>query len=105
MLTNKEPTKDISKDDIKNKLPQITFYKKKNIRISKDVIFGRKNIPIIAGPNGVESEELMHKVAKVLVKNKIKIIRGHAYKPLTFPYRSKQYFETQDKGMEIMDQI
>ena len=29
MLTNKEPTKDISKDDIKNKLPQITSSKKK----------------------------------------------------------------------------
>jgi len=105
MLTNKEPTKDISKDDIKNKLPQITSSKKKNIRISNEIIFGGKNIPIIAGPNGVESEKLMHKVAKVLVKNKIKIIRGHAYKPLTFPYRSKQYFETQSKGMEIMDQI
>ena len=47
----------------------------------------------------------MHKVAKNLVKNKVQIIRGHSYKPLTFPYRSKQYFETQDKGMDIMDSI
>ena len=40
-----------------------------------------------------------------MVKNKVQIIRGHSYKPLTFPYRSKQYFETQDKGMDIMDSI
>ena len=40
-----------------------------------------------------------------LKKLKIKIIRGHAYKPLTFPYRSKTYKETQSEGMDIMDQI
>ena len=28
--------------------------------------------------------KLMDQVAKCLVKNNIKIIRGHAYKPLTF---------------------
>ena len=65
----------------------------------------KKNIPIIAGPNGVESKNLMHKVAKILKKNDIKIIRGHAYKPLTFPYRSKKYNETQDVGMDWMDEI
>ena len=47
----------------------------------------------------------MVNVAKTLIKNKIKIIRGHAYKPLTFPYRSKQYKETMDEGMDIMDDI
>ncbi len=105
MLNNKEPTKDVSKDDIKNKIPQITSSLNRVIKISKNISFGKKNIPIIAGPNGVESEKLMHKVAKNLVKNKVQIIRGHSYKPLTFPYRSKQYFETQDKGMDIMDSI
>ena len=105
MLNNKEPTKDVSKDDIKNKIPQITSSKKREKKKSKNISFGKKNIPIIAGPNGVESEKLMHKVAKNLVKNKVQIIRGHSYKPLTFPYRSKQYFETQDKGMDIMDSI
>ena len=69
------------------------------------VKFGEKNIPIIAGPNGVENYKLMEDVAKILVKNKIRIIRGHAYKPLTFPYRSKQYKETQNVGMDIMDDI
>ena len=47
----------------------------------------------------------MVKVAKQLKKNKIKIIRGHAYKPLTFPYRSKMYKESKSSGMDIMDEI
>ena len=47
----------------------------------------------------------MVKVAKQLKKNKINIIRGHAYKPLTFPYRSKMYKESKSSGMDIMDEI
>ena len=47
----------------------------------------------------------MFKVAQQLVKNKINIIRGHAYKPLTFPYRSKTYNESKLAGMDIMDEI
>ena len=104
-LSNKEPTKDITKDDIKNKLPLSTSKKKRQVKISKDIIFGSSHLPIIAGPNGVENKELMLNVAKQIIKNKIKIIRGHAYKPLTFPYRSKTYKESQSEGMDIMDEI
>ena len=104
-LSNKFPTKDITEDDKKNKLKLSTSKKKVVVKIDKNIKFGTKEIPIIAGPNGVESHSLMRKTAKILVKNKIRIIRGHAYKPLTFPYRSKQYGETQSNGMDWMDQI
>jgi 3-deoxy-7-phosphoheptulonate synthase len=104
-LSNKEPTKDISRDDIDNKLPLSTSKNKRLVKVSKNIIFGSNAIPVIAGPNGVESMQLMLKVAKELKKNKINIIRGHSYKPLTFPYRSKYYSETQSNGMDIMDTI
>ena len=104
-LTNKQPTKDITLDDKKNKLPLSTSKIKRIVDLGDGVKFGEKNIPVIAGPNGVESHSLMVDVAKILIKNKIKIIRGHAYKPLTFPYRSKQYKESQEVGMDIMDDI
>ena len=104
-LSNKEPTKDISRDDLKFKIPLSTSKKKRIVKISKNLSFGGDKLPIIAGPNGVESEKLMINVAKQLKKNNIHIIRGHAYKPLTFPYRSKQYSESRDKGMDIMDEI
>lgn len=105
-LSNKFPTKDITHDDKKNKLPLSTSKKKKRIvDLGNGVKFGSYDIPIIAGPNGVESHKLMLDVAKCLVKNKIKIIRGHAYKPLTFPYRSSKYKESKNQGMDIMDDI
>ena len=104
-LSNKNPTKDISLDDKVNKLKISTSKKKRSVNISKGLVFGKKNIPIIAGPNGVESKKLMISVAKELVKSNIKILRGHAYKPLTFPYRSSKYKETQSKGMDILDEV
>ena len=104
-LSNKEPTKDITRDDLINKLPLSTSKSKKLVKISKNISFGGSSIPVIAGPNGVESMSLMIKVARQLKKNKLNIIRGHAYKPLTFPYRSKTYNESQSRGMDIMDEI
>ena len=58
-LTNKNPTKDITEDDIKFKIPKITSKNKKNVKINNKIIFNAKNIPIIAGPNGVESRKLI----------------------------------------------
>ena len=104
-LSNKFPTKDITLDDKKNKLPLSTSNKKRIVDIGGGIIFGEKKIPVIAGPNGVESHKLMVEVAKSLVNNNLKIIRGHAYKPLTFPYRSKYYKESKSEGMDIMDDI
>ena len=104
-LSNKEPTKDITEDDIKYKIPLITSRKKRTIKINKNVTFSEKVIPIIAGPNGVESRELIFRVGKFLKKNGLKILRGHAFKPLTFPYRSRQYSETQFEGMNWLDEV
>jgi 3-deoxy-7-phosphoheptulonate synthase len=104
-LSNKQPTKDITFDDIKYKIKKITSKKEKVVRVSKDVFFSKKNIPLIAGPNGVESRELIFKVAKFLKSQGVKILRGHAYKPLTFPYRSKTYKESMSQGMEWLDEV
>ena len=47
-LFNKQPTKDITLDDIKYKIPKINSKKKKTIKILKD-FFSDKTIPIISG--------------------------------------------------------
>ena len=104
-LTNKQPTKDITSDDLKYKIPLITSKKNIEVKIDKKTVFNNESIPIIAGPNGVESRELIFKVGKLLKKNKIRILRGHAFKPLTFPYRSKQYSETKLQGMNWLDEV
>ena len=104
-LTNKQPTKDITSDDLKFKIPIITSKRNIEVKIDEKTTFNNKSIPIIAGPNGVESRELIFKVGKLLKKTKIRILRGHAYKPLTFPYRSKQYSETKSQGMDWLDEV
>ena len=69
-LSNKFPTKDITTDDIDNKLPLSTSKKKRIVKINNKIAFGEKKIPIIAGPNGVENYNLMYETAKILnIKN------------------------------------
>ena len=104
-LNNKFPTKDITLDDLKFKIPLVTSKQKITVKVNKELEFTDKVIPIIAGPNGTESRELLFKVAKFIKSKGLKILRGHAYKPLTFPYRSKQYKETMSEGMNWCDEV
>ena len=101
-IENKFPGKDISKEDIKTKFPLCA--KKNKSHKSKfkiaGVEFGGKNIPIFAGPNMVESKRLIMDIAKNVKKNGAHFLRGGAFKPLTFPYRSKKYTETRESGIQ-----
>ena len=105
-MDNKFPGKDISQEHLKEKFPlSSSLNKKKIIKINKDISFGGNNVPIISGPNGIENRDLIFKCCEVLEKNKLKLLRGQIYKPLTFPYRSKKYFEIGDKGLKILEEI
>jgi 3-deoxy-7-phosphoheptulonate synthase len=101
-MDNKFPGKDISIEDIKDKFPLCA--KKNSNHFSKFKIsgieFGGKSIPIMAGPNMVENLAMITKTATFVKKNGASFLRGGAYKPLTFPYRSKKYYETREKGIE-----
>ena len=72
-LSNKQPTKDITPDDIKFKIPKITANKKISVKINNKITFNDINVPIIAGPNGVESRKLIFNVAQFLKKKGVKI--------------------------------
>ena len=101
-IENKFPTKDISAEDLKTKFPLVA--KKNSGHKSKfeisGVEFGGDLIPIFAGPNMVESEELILDVASNVKKLGAHFLRGGAFKPLTFPYRSNKFNETREKGIE-----
>ncbi len=101
-MDNKFPGKDISLEDLKSKFP-LAAKKNKNhkskLRIA-GVEFGGSKIPIFAGPNMVESKSLILDVAKNVKKIGADFLRGGAFKPLTFPYRSKKYNETREEGIE-----
>tara|TARA_B110000037_G_scaffold25457_2_gene29865 strand:+ start:21 stop:911 length:891 start_codon:yes stop_codon:yes gene_type:complete len=102
MIENKFPGKDITEDDIREKFPLCA--KKNKNHFSKfevaGVEFGGNTIPIMAGPNMVESEELILDVASNVKKLGAHFLRGGAFKPLTFPYRSNKFNETREKGVE-----
>ena len=105
MIENKFPGKDISEDDIKEKFPLCS--KKNQNHYSKfevaGVEFGGNTIPIMAGPNMVESQDLILDVASKIKKIGAHFLRGGAFKPLTFPYRSKKFNETREKGIEWLE--
>lgn len=102
MVENKFPGKDITLEDIETKFPLAA--KKSDQHKSKFLVsgveFGGDTIPIFAGPNMVESEELILDVASNVKRSGAHFLRGGAFKPLTFPYRSHKYNETREKGIE-----
>lgn len=105
-MENKFPGKDISEEDHKSKFPLSSIKnKKKVVKISKDISFGSNLVPVIAGPNTLEDRDMIFRCCEILEKKNIKMLRGGIYKPLTFPYRSKKYFELGDKGIKILEEI
>jgi len=68
-----------------------------------DAMFNlNQNINVIAGPCSIESYEQMDRVAKTLVENDIRFIRGGAFKPRTSPY---SFQGLGLEGLKIIDEI
>ena len=105
-IENKVPGKDVLMSDLTDKFPLVA--KKSKDHFSKFTIsgveFGGTLVPIFAGPNMVESEELINNIARNVKKSGAHFLRGGAFKPLSFPYRSEKYNETRHEGLEWMYQ-
>ncbi len=99
--------RDITENDIKNNIPLVSKKDPKHNSIVKvgDVIFGGKKIIVIAGPCAVESEEKLVDIAKNVKKAGAKMLRGGAYKPLTFPYRNERMNELREIGVEHLGKV
>ncbi len=63
-------------------------FKKENsvIKINKQVKFGGKKIPVMAGPCSIESDQGMRSIARKLKGAGATVLRGGAFKPRTSPY-------------------
>jgi len=100
-VENKFPGKDVTLDDLQTKFPLAA--KKYPEHVSRfriaDVEFGGKELPIMAGPNMVESRELIFDIAENVKRLGAHFLRGGAFKPLSFPYRSAKYKETREEGI------
>lgn len=101
-IQNKFPGKDVTEEDLLTKFPLVA--KKNPNHFSRFTVagveFGGATLPIMAGPNMVESLDLIVDIAKNVKSAGAHFLRGGAFKPLTFPYRSAKYNETREKGIE-----
>lgn len=99
-MNNKFPGKDISDEDLVSKIPLSASKGFTQPVTVGDVTFGGAEVPIVAGPNTVESEDMIVEIAKEVKLAGAKVLRGGAFKPLTFPYRSSTYREAGAIGLE-----
>jgi 3-deoxy-7-phosphoheptulonate synthase len=98
-MYNKFPGKDVTPEDATSKFPLVTNYPNNAFEVS-GVKFNTKKIPVMAGPNMVESEDLIVKTALAVKSAGASFLRGGAFKPLSFPYRSEKYNESGLEGLK-----
>lgn len=69
-----------------------------------NVEIGGERIVVMAGPCAVESEEQTLEIARAVKASGASVLRGGAYKPLTFPYRNEKMLELGEKGLRYLRQ-
>ena len=104
MIENRAPGKDVTAADLESKFPLVAKRnaEHKSVFDIAGVRFGGDLIPLIAGPNLVENRELIVEIARSVKTSGAHFLRGGAFKPLTFPYRSDTYRETREQGIAWM---
>jgi 3-deoxy-7-phosphoheptulonate synthase len=101
-VDNKFPGKDVSLDDLESRLPLVAKRSPdhKTTFSCGGVEIGGKLIPILAGPNLAETENMILECAKAMKKAGAHFLRAGCFKPLTFPYRSPKFYETREDGLK-----
>lgn len=96
--------KDISADDLANNIPLAAKQSDDHRTIVRvgDVEFGAPPFVVIAGPCAVESREQVIDIARHVEAIGAGALRGGAFKPLTFPYRSEKMFELGEEGLRYL---
>jgi len=96
--------KDITDHDLKANIPLAAKRSpshKSTVRVGNQKI-GGPDIVVIAGPCAVENYEQTLDIARHVRAAGAAMLRGGAFKPLTFPYRTEKVFELRERGLEIL---
>ena len=96
--------KDLSEDDVRRNIPLVARSEptqQTRVQVGSHVI-GHGTLTIIAGPCAVENLDQTIEIAERVKAAGAHVLRGGAFKPLTFPYRSAKTFELREKGIEIL---
>ena len=100
-VDNKFPGKDLTDNDIAGKIPLVAKKSPdhKTRFICAGIEFGGDLIPVMAGPNLAETEDMIMECARAMKAAGAHFLRAGCFKPLTFPYRSEKFYETRDQGL------
>ena len=96
--------KDITQDDL---AANLTLVAKRNdshrtlVRVKAHVI-GGESFTVIAGPCAVENRDQILEIAERVKAAGAHLLRGGAFKPLTFPYRNARVFELGEEGLRYL---
>jgi len=98
--------KDVSAQDLKDNLPLVSVDGKNTFTTVKvkDVEISRNTFTVMAGPCAVESLSQIIEIAGEVKKRGALVLRGGAFKPLTFPYRSDSFYELREEGLEYLNE-
>ena len=96
--------KDISEKDLDHNLKRAARRSADHQTVVEvgDARFGDGSFVVIAGPCAVESREQVIDIAQKVRAQGAGMLRGGAYKPLTFPYRSEAMFELGEEGVRYL---
>lgn len=96
--------KDISPQDLEQNLRLVSRKdpeQKTVVRVGDHAI-GADTFTVIAGPCAVESRQQILDIAAAVKRSGAHLLRGGAFKPLTFPYRNERTFELREKGLRYL---
>lgn len=100
-VDNKFPGKDLTDNDIAGKIPLVAKKSPdhKTRFTCAGIEFGGDLIPVMAGPNLAETEDMIMECARAMKAAGAHFLRAGCFKPLTFPYRSEKFYETREQGL------
>lgn len=96
--------KDISPDDLAKNLKLVAKRDEAHrtvVRVGPHEIGGDR-FTVIAGPCAVESRDQILEIAERVKAAGAHLLRGGAFKPLTFPYRNERTFELGEEGLKYL---
>lgn len=96
--------KDVSPEDLSGNLKLVAKRHEQHrsvVRVNSQAIGGEQAV-VIAGPCAVESREQILEIAQQVKAAGAHLLRGGAFKPLTFPYRNSRMFELREEGLRYL---
>ncbi len=97
--------KDITSGDVEKNLIKVTRKDYQREVRTGNVEFGKEKIVVIAGPCTIESKTQIMEIAKAVKESGAVMLRGGAFKPLTFPYGDPLGQPDSDSGLPPEDRM